>query len=152
MFGMGMSEMLIICAVALLVFGPQQLPEMAKKIAKGLKEVRKASDDLKRSINFEDEDERPKWRPPERPVMTETKAPSSLSPPPSIPGSQLANEEGVAHDEAGHVIAAAHAPASDFAEPTIAVAVSAVAVGSKDPDDVNEGLVDDARPPLKEVV
>ena len=46
MFGMGMSEILIICGVALLVFGPQQLPEMAKKIAKGLKELNTESNSL----------------------------------------------------------------------------------------------------------
>jgi TatA/E family protein of Tat protein translocase len=93
MFGMGMSEILIICAVALLVFGPQQLPEMAKKIAKGLKEVRKASDDLKRSINLDDDDDRPRWKPPtpRPPLMEAQKHFADDDGPPLIPGSALVN-------------------------------------------------------------
>ena len=90
MFGMGMSEILIICAVALLVFGPQQLPEMAKKIAKGLKEVRRASDDLKRSINLDDDDDRPRWKPPvPRPPLQPS--PDAALEQAIIPGSTLAN-------------------------------------------------------------
>jgi sec-independent protein translocase protein TatB len=57
MFGIGMSEMIIICAVALLVFGPEELPQIVKKIARGLGEVRKASDDLRRSIDLDDDEE-----------------------------------------------------------------------------------------------
>ena len=100
MFGMGMSEILIICGVALLVFGPQQLPEMAKKIAKGLKEVRRASDDLKRSIHFDDDDERPRWQPPvPRPPLMESGSAAfvardrgeELELAPTIPGSALAH-------------------------------------------------------------
>jgi TatA/E family protein of Tat protein translocase len=57
MFGIGMSEMLIILVVALLVFGPQKLPEVAKMVAKGLRELRKASDDLRSTVmvNLDDE-------------------------------------------------------------------------------------------------
>ncbi len=110
MFGMGMSEMLIIAAVALLVFGPDQLPQMVKKMAKGLKEVRKASDDLKRSINLDDDDQPPRWqRPVERPPLVEPPqtATRALEAPATIPGSQLTVDE-----------------------PVIVAAASAVAVGS----------------------
>ncbi len=57
MFGIGMSEMLVICGVALLVFGPNELPQIAKKIARGMREVRRASDDLRRSIDIDDDDD-----------------------------------------------------------------------------------------------
>jgi TatA/E family protein of Tat protein translocase len=93
MFGMGMSEILIICGLALLVFGPTQLPEMVKKIAKGLREVRRASDDFKRSINLDDDDDRPRWRPPvpepPKPTLSTSTSTSSLEAPPVIPGSAL---------------------------------------------------------------
>ena len=64
MFGIGMSEMLIICGVALLVFGPKELPEIAKKIARGVREVRKASDDLRKSIDLDDDEPPRRSKPP----------------------------------------------------------------------------------------
>ncbi len=69
MFGIGMSEMLIICGVALLVFGPKELPEIAKKIARGVREVRKASDDLRKSIDLDDDE--PPRRPKPPPLRSE---------------------------------------------------------------------------------
>lgn len=80
MFGIGMSEMLVILGVALLVFGPTELPQIAKKIAKGMREVRRASDDLRRSIDVDD-DEDHRFRRPAPP-----------EPPPSITGSALTVE------------------------------------------------------------
>jgi sec-independent protein translocase protein TatB len=57
MFGIGMSEMIIICVVALLVFGPDELPQVVKKIARGVGEARRVTDDLRRSIDLVDDDE-----------------------------------------------------------------------------------------------
>ena len=54
MFGsIGMPELILIFIVALLVFGPKKLPEIGKSIGKGLAEFKKASDDLKRTIEHE---------------------------------------------------------------------------------------------------
>jgi TatA/E family protein of Tat protein translocase len=44
---LGFSEMLIIFIVALLVFGPKKLPELGKSLGKGIREFRKATDELK---------------------------------------------------------------------------------------------------------
>ena len=44
---LGFSEMLIIFIVALLVFGPKKLPELGKSLGKGLREFRKATNELK---------------------------------------------------------------------------------------------------------
>ena len=41
MFGMGMGELIVILIVALLVLGPDKLPEAAKAISKGVRELRK---------------------------------------------------------------------------------------------------------------
>jgi sec-independent protein translocase protein TatB len=97
MFGIGMSEMLIILAVALLVFGPTKLPEIAKSIAKGLKELRRAGDDLRSSVNFDLDDDKPR-RPlpraatPIPPAEANAAPATSTSPtePAAIPGSELA--------------------------------------------------------------
>jgi TatA/E family protein of Tat protein translocase len=88
-FGIGMSEMIIILAVALLVFGPQQLPEIAKSIAKGLKELRRAGDDLRSSVNFNLDDDKPKQRPHPVPKVEKHPRTPPLEPPPAIVGSEL---------------------------------------------------------------
>jgi sec-independent protein translocase protein TatA len=54
MFGsIGMPELILIFIVALLVFGPKKLPELGKSLGKGLAEFKKASEDLKRTIEDE---------------------------------------------------------------------------------------------------
>jgi len=50
----GMWEMILVLAVALIIFGPAKLPELGRSIGNGLKEFRKATKDLKDSISFED--------------------------------------------------------------------------------------------------
>src|SRR5580765_5057638 len=44
---LGFSEMLVVFIVALLVFGPKKLPELGKSLGKGIREFRKATDELK---------------------------------------------------------------------------------------------------------
>src|SRR5215470_2087649 len=46
---LGFSEMFVIFVVALLVFGPKKLPELGKSLGKGIREFRKATDELKSS-------------------------------------------------------------------------------------------------------
>jgi len=54
MFGFGgLSEVLFILFVAMLIFGPAKMPEIARMLAKGIAEVRKASNELKRTLNAE---------------------------------------------------------------------------------------------------
>ena len=50
MFDLGFTEMAVILVVALLVFGPHKLPELARNLGKSLAEFRRASTDLRRSI------------------------------------------------------------------------------------------------------
>ncbi len=46
---LGFSEMLVIFIIALLVFGPKKLPELGKSLGKGIREFKKATEELKSS-------------------------------------------------------------------------------------------------------
>jgi TatA/E family protein of Tat protein translocase len=49
----GVPELIIIFVVALIVFGPRKLPELGKSLGKGLAEFRRASNELKSTIEEE---------------------------------------------------------------------------------------------------
>lgn len=53
MFGIGMPEMLLILAVALIIIGPKKLPELAKTLGRALGDFKRATNDLKDSIEME---------------------------------------------------------------------------------------------------
>jgi Tat protein translocase TatB subunit len=58
MFGIGMTELLVILVIGLLVLGPKRLPELARSLGRGLAEFRRASLDLRREFNEATEDAR----------------------------------------------------------------------------------------------
>ncbi len=54
MFGsLGFQEIAVILGIALLIFGPRKLPEIGKTLGRSLGEFRRATSDLKRSIEEE---------------------------------------------------------------------------------------------------
>ncbi len=53
MFGIGMPELLLILALALIVIGPKKLPDIAKALGRGMGEFKKATDELKNTIHEE---------------------------------------------------------------------------------------------------
>ncbi|MGD8549811.1 MAG: Sec-independent protein translocase protein TatB [Desulfobacterales bacterium] len=55
MFGIGMPEMLLILAIALIVIGPKKLPDLAKSLGRAFAEFRRATSELKDSLEIEDE-------------------------------------------------------------------------------------------------
>ena len=57
---LGTSELLMIAVVALLLFGPRKLPEISRTLGKSLAEFKRASDDFKRTWEYEVELERRK--------------------------------------------------------------------------------------------
>lgn len=60
MFGIGLPELILIMAVALIVVGPDKLPDLAKSLGRGIVELKKAASTLKDSLNDED-GEKPAW-------------------------------------------------------------------------------------------
>lgn len=53
MFGIGLGEMLLIGVILLVAVGPQRLPVLMKALGKGMREVRKASSDLRRTVGID---------------------------------------------------------------------------------------------------
>jgi TatA/E family protein of Tat protein translocase len=56
MFNIGLPELLIIGAIALIVFGPNKLPELAKALGRAMREFKKATDEVKESFEAETRD------------------------------------------------------------------------------------------------
>lgn len=128
MFGMSFTELVIILVLALLLLGPDQLPSVARTLGKGLRELRKASDDLRSTFEQEfvqlDEPDRP--RPP----------PASILPPqplgvPEDPGAARAAAR-LAAEDPGAARAAARMAA--LAPPTPVAAAGAVSRGPAAPE------------------
>lgn len=99
MFGLSFGEIVIIAIVALLLLGPDRLPEAAKTLGKGLREIRKATDDLKDQVEREIYvDDRKVARPALVPPVAAAPVPGPAGPPPAasaenVPGLEAALAE-----------------------------------------------------------
>lgn len=86
MLNIGPQELILILIVALVVVGPQRLPELGRTIGKALREFRKIQDDVKDTIKFDLNDEP---EPYVRPKKTPTPGGSTVG------GNGAAAEDGV---------------------------------------------------------
>jgi len=55
MFGIGMPEMLLILAIALIVIGPKKLPDLAKSLGRAMREFKKATNEFKETMHIDSE-------------------------------------------------------------------------------------------------
>lgn len=54
MFGpIGMPELIVIMVLALIIFGPRKLPELGRSLGRSLNEFKKASNELKHTLDEE---------------------------------------------------------------------------------------------------
>ncbi len=54
MFGIGLPELILIMALALIVLGPDQLPKVAKQLARFVVDLKKASEEFKQQLDLEE--------------------------------------------------------------------------------------------------
>jgi sec-independent protein translocase protein TatB len=100
MFGLSFGEIVIIAVLALLLLGPDKLPEAAKTLGKGLRDLRKATDDLKDQVEREiyQDDGKKLARPALVPPVPAAPVPGPAGPPPAatsenVPGLEAALAE-----------------------------------------------------------
>src|SRR5690242_20548653 len=106
--GLSMTEVIIILGLALLLLGPDQLPTLAKSLGKGLRELRKATDDLKGQ--FEQEIAR---------IDVEPQPPRMIAPVPDDPAAaraQARTDAATASDDPAAARAAARIAAAEAAK------------------------------------
>ena len=89
MFGIGMPELLVILVVALVVLGPNRLPELARTLGKAMAEFRRQTtdvmDEFQNQMRVEDDTARRAKAKPPTPTPTPTSTASGGTPPPSSP-------------------------------------------------------------------
>lgn len=123
MFGMSGTEIAIVLVLALLLLGPAKLPGLARSLGKGLREFRRATDDLRSSVESEFyrmDDPSPRAGPPVAPAAeAKANAPLTEPNPESVArsGPSAAPAATAAGDQA---VPAEPAPAPSEAEPTAA--------------------------------
>ena len=77
MFGsIGMPELIIIFVIALIVFGPRKLPELGRSLGRSLTEFKRASNDLRNTL---EEEIRVEETPPPEPEKPKAAEPAQVS-------------------------------------------------------------------------
>ena len=57
MFGkIGIQELVLILAIALIIFGPRKLPEIGRSLGRGLREFRQATSEVQKNISLDDDE------------------------------------------------------------------------------------------------
>ena len=80
-FGIGTGEILLVIVVALIIWGPKKLPEIAKTMGKAMRTLKKASNDLTTTLTREIDlkDDKPDKQTTEKPVNLTPDNPSSAT-------------------------------------------------------------------------
>jgi sec-independent protein translocase protein TatB len=132
MFNVGAGELILIVVVALLVLGPQKLPEFARAIGKFVREFRRQTDEVRTVVEREFykmdqeilDERRPPVHPP-TPAVLPSPVPAPLPVPPAVVGAPEEQATATALESA-EAVAQAAGTSSPTAEPS--------AAGTAEPD------------------
>jgi sec-independent protein translocase protein TatA len=80
---LGMQELVIIFVVALVIFGPRKLPELGRSLGKSLSEFKRASNELRSTLDEEIRIEDRKEKAPAKPASAASTPPSAADAPPA---------------------------------------------------------------------
>ncbi len=92
MLNIGPQELLLILVVALVVVGPRRLPEIGRSLGKGLREIRKAQDEVRKTIQVNLDDDMPPARTGARPPSAQAD-PGEAGPSAALPTAAAAASE-----------------------------------------------------------
>lgn len=81
----GMPELVIIFVIALIIFGPRKLPELGKSLGRSLNEFKRASNELKSTLEDEIRVEEQRSTTPAAPKPTPTPATDTVARDPGVP-------------------------------------------------------------------
>ncbi len=128
MFGVGMPELMVIFVIALLVFGPKELPKIARTLGKAMAELRRASDELRDGVQREIDL-----------ATREESEPAPVTPEP-VPSAESIPATATAENSQGTISEAVGAEAAGHADPQIA---------SPPPPSEHEGTVEGPPTPVQ---
>jgi TatA/E family protein of Tat protein translocase len=131
MFGIGAQELAIILVVALLVFGPKRLPDLARTLGRGLAEFRRASSDLRQSINLELDPEAEEKQRIQRAAASEQAPPAA--PPAPQPAAEPTAAESSSESEGAEPAISSPAAEAESSESEPADAEAVASERAKDP-------------------
>ncbi len=75
---LGLPELILILAIALIIFGPRKLPEIGRSIGKGIREFKQATTEVKKSVSLDDNEEEEKETAPAKEKAPAKQASSSV--------------------------------------------------------------------------
>ncbi len=74
----GIQELIVVLVIALIIFGPRKLPEIGSALGKSLREFKKATNEMKKTISLDEEEEpaekkevKPESKPPAEAAVQE---------------------------------------------------------------------------------